>query len=61
MREEEIAKMNKAVEPVIQTYMKDMEGKGFKKADLEDQLKFIRERMAYWSEQEKDQKLKSPY
>jgi TRAP-type transport system periplasmic protein len=61
MPEEEIVKMNKAVEPVIQSYMKDMEGKGFKRAELEEQLKFIRERMAYWSKQEKDKKLKSPY
>jgi hypothetical protein len=53
--------MAKAVEPVVQSYMKDMEGKGFKRAELEDQLKFIRERMAYWSKQEKDRKLKSPY
>jgi TRAP-type C4-dicarboxylate transport system substrate-binding protein len=61
MPEEEIQKMQKAVESVIQNYMKDMETKGFKKAELEEQLKFARERIAYWSKQEKDQKLKSPY
>ncbi len=57
----EIAKMKKAVEPVIDGYVKDMERKGYKKAETEDQLKFIRERIAYWSKQEKDRKLKTPY
>jgi TRAP-type C4-dicarboxylate transport system substrate-binding protein len=59
--EKEIQKMQKAVEPVIQDYIKDMEGKGFKKAEMEEQLKFIRERIAYWSKQEKDRNLKSPW
>lgn len=59
--EEEIKKMQKAVEPVIQAYVKAMEGKGYKKAEMEEQLKFIRERIAYWTKQEKDRKLKSPY
>ncbi len=61
MPDAEIAKMQKAAEPVIQNYMKDMEAKGFKKAELEEQLKFVRERVAYWSNQEKERKLKSPY
>jgi TRAP-type C4-dicarboxylate transport system substrate-binding protein len=59
--EEEIKKMQKAVEPVIQAYVKAMEGKGYKKVEMEEQLKFIRERIAYWTKQEKDRKLKSPY
>jgi hypothetical protein len=41
--------------------MKDMETKGYKKAELEEQLKFARDRVAYWSKQEKERKLKSPY
>ncbi|MGD0234987.1 MAG: TRAP transporter substrate-binding protein [Syntrophorhabdales bacterium] len=59
--EEEIKKMGKAVEPVIDNYIKDMQTKGFKKSELEEQLKYIRERIAYWSKQEKDRQLKSPY
>ena len=59
--EEEIQKMRKAVEPVIQNFMKDMEAKGFKKAEMEAQLQYIYERIAYWGKQEKDRKLKSPY
>jgi TRAP-type C4-dicarboxylate transport system substrate-binding protein len=57
----EIKKMQKAVEPVIENYMKDMQAKGFKKAEMEEQLKFIYERIDYWSKQEKDRKLRSPY
>ena len=59
--DEEIAKMKKAVEPVVTNYMKDMEGKGFKRAEMDEQLKYIYERIAYWSKQERDRKLKSPY
>jgi TRAP-type transport system periplasmic protein len=59
--DEEIAKMKKAVEPVVTNYMKDMEGKGFKRPEMEEQLKYIYERIAYWSKQERDRKLKSPY
>ncbi|HVN97410.1 MAG TPA: TRAP transporter substrate-binding protein [Syntrophorhabdaceae bacterium] len=59
--EEEIQKMRKAVEPVIQNYMKDMEAKGFKKDEMEAQLQYIYERITYWGKQERDRKLKSPY
>ena len=38
-----------------------MEGKGYKRAEMEEQLKFIRERIVYWDKQEKDRGLKSPY
>jgi TRAP-type transport system periplasmic protein len=57
----DIAKMHKAIEPVIEAYIKDMESKGFKRAELEEQLKYVHERIAYWSKQEQDRKLKSPY
>lgn len=61
MSDEELAKMRKAVEPVITSYMTEMEGKGYKKADLDPMLQFIRERIAYWSKVEIDRKLKNPY
>lgn len=59
--EEEIKKMQKAVEPVIENYMKDMEKKGYKRAELDERLKYIRERVAYWSKQQGDRKLVDPY
>jgi TRAP-type C4-dicarboxylate transport system substrate-binding protein len=59
--EEEIKKIAKAVEPVIENYMKEMEAKGFKMGEMDEQLKYIRERLAYWSKQERERKLRSPY
>jgi len=59
--EEEIKKMQKAAEPVIQNYLKEMEGKGFKRNEMERQLQYIRERIAYWAKQERERKLKSPW
>ena len=53
--------MKKAVQPVIEDYMKSMEGKGHKKAEMQAQLNYIYERIDYWNKQEKSRKLKSPY
>ena len=54
---EEAARWVKAVQPVIEQHVKEMEGKGFKRADTEAQLAFIKERIAYWSVQEKERKI----
>jgi hypothetical protein len=59
--EEEIQKMQKAIEPLITNWIKGMESKGYKRAEPEEQLKYIRERIAHWTKQEKDRKLESPY
>jgi TRAP-type C4-dicarboxylate transport system substrate-binding protein len=61
LSDEEIKRWQKAVEPVIEQYMKDLEGKGYKRSEMEGYLKFIRERIAYWSQQEKELKLPTPY
>ena len=61
LSDEEVKRWAKAVEPVIQNFINSMEAKGYKRSDMEEQLKFIRERMAYWEKQEKDRGLKSPY
>ena len=54
---EEGARWVKAVEPVIEQHVKELEAKGFKRADSEAQLKFIKERIAYWTVQEKERKI----
>jgi TRAP-type C4-dicarboxylate transport system substrate-binding protein len=59
--EEEIAKMKEAVSPVVENYLKDMEDRGFKRTEMDEQVKYIRERIAHWSKQEKTRQLKSPY
>ena len=50
---EEGARWVKAAEPVIEQHIKDMEAKGFKKADSEAQVKFIKERITHWTKEEK--------
>ncbi len=57
----EQAKMVKAVEPVIQDYKKDLLAKGFKAAEVDEWLNFIKERIEYWKGQEKAQKIPTAY
>jgi TRAP-type C4-dicarboxylate transport system substrate-binding protein len=38
-----------AVEPVIEGYVKDMAGKGFPEAEVRGWIKFLRERIDYWT------------
>jgi hypothetical protein len=57
LADDEIKRWQKAVEPLFDTYMKDMQAKGAKKSEMDEQLKYIRERIAYWAEQEKAKKL----
>ena len=57
LADDEIKRWQKAVEPLFDTYMKDMQAKGAKKSEMDEQLKYIRERIGYWAEQEKAKKL----
>jgi hypothetical protein len=38
-----------------------MVGKGFKEAEVEGWLKFIDERIGYWSKMEKQKKIPAPF
>lgn len=49
---EEAARWVKAVEPVIEDHVKELEKKGFPRADSEAQIKFIRERIDHWGKKE---------
>jgi len=51
----------KAAEPVIEEHIKELEGKGFKRADTETQVKFIRERVAYWTKKQDELKIPKGY
>ncbi len=51
----------KAVEPVIETYKKSMASAGFKPAEVESWISFVKERTAYWSTKAKEQGIKSPW
>ena len=49
----ESARWVKAVEPIIENYKKELVAKGFNIAEVDDWVKFIRERINYWHGQQK--------
>jgi len=51
----------KAADPVIGDFKKDMVSKGYKPAEVDGWLSFIRERIEYWKGQEKAQKIPTAY
>ncbi len=57
----EQAKMVKAVEPVIADYKKDLSAKGYKPAEVDGWVKFIKDRIEFWKGQEKAQKVPTAY
>ncbi len=57
----EAAKWIKAVQPVIGEYKKSMVSKGFKEAEVEEWLSFIKKRIAYWQKEEKARKVPAPF
>ena len=50
---DEIAKWKKLVEPVVANHVTALVKKGFKEADVEGMLGYIKERIQYWTAQEK--------
>ena len=59
--EKEIQRWVKAVEPVIGDYKRDMIAKGFKGAEVDSWISFIKERISYWKGQEKVRKIPTAY
>jgi len=57
----EAAKWLKAVEPVFASYKKSMTGKGYKEAEVDDWLKYIKERIGHWRKEEKQKKIPAPF
>ena len=57
----ESAKWVKAVQPVIADFGKDLTSKGYKKAEVDSWLSFIRERIDHWKAQEKAKKIPTPF
>ncbi len=51
----------KAVQPVIADYKKDLTGKGFKAADIDDWIAFVTKRIQYWKGEEKTKKIPTTY
>jgi len=57
--EGEARRWEKAVEPVIANYKKDLISKGFKAGDVDGWIAYIRERIAFWEKKSKEQGIKS--
>jgi hypothetical protein len=48
----EAARWKAAVEPVINNYVKNMVGKGFSEAEVKGWIKFLRDRVEYWTKKQ---------
>lgn len=57
----EAAKWIKAVQPIFAEYKKAMVGKGFKAAEVDGWLSYIKERIAYWKAEEKKRGVAAPF
>ncbi len=57
----ESAKWVKAAQPVIGDFKKDMVNKGYKAAEIDGWISFIKERIEYWKGQEKAKKVPTAY
>jgi TRAP-type C4-dicarboxylate transport system substrate-binding protein len=57
----EAAKWKKAVEPIFGVYKKNMVAKGYKEADADGWVKYVKERIGYWSKEQKQKKVPAPF
>ena len=60
LSDEEGARWQKAVEPVITQYTKLMVGKGFSESEVKGWIDFMRDRIKYWTEKQMEYKIPSP-
>lgn len=57
----ETAKWIAVVGPIIADYKRDMTLKGYRTADIETWLSYVKERIEYWKDQEKIRKIPAVY
>jgi len=60
LSDEEGARWQKAVEPVIANYIKTMVGKGFSESEVKGWIDFMKARNKYWTEKQMEYKIPSP-
>jgi TRAP-type C4-dicarboxylate transport system substrate-binding protein len=60
LSDQEGARWQKAVEPVITKYSKLMVGKGFSESEVKGWIDFMRDRNKYWTEKQMEYKIPSP-
>ena len=57
---QEAARWEKAVQPVIENYVKDMVSKGFSESEVRGWFEYIKERRAYLTEKQKFYQINTP-
>jgi TRAP-type transport system periplasmic protein len=57
----ESARWIKAVQPMLDTYRKDLVSKGYTDKDVDSFEAFVKERIEYWRKIEKEKKIVTPY
>lgn len=60
LSQEEMPKWKKAVEPVIEKYIKSTVEAGFKEQEVRDAIGFIQKRIEFWTQKQKGMGIKSP-
>jgi TRAP-type C4-dicarboxylate transport system substrate-binding protein len=60
LSEQEAARWEKAVEPVIEDWIKAIGSKGYKQADAKAWVAYLRERIKYWTGKQIEYKIPSP-
>lgn len=58
--DEEASRWVKAVEPVVESYVKEMVAKGYPEAEVRGWIKFIRDRIEYWTKKQIEYHIPSP-
>ncbi len=59
LSKEEIERWRKAVQPVIEDYLKRMASKGFSESEVRGWIKYLNERTEYWTKKQIEYKIKS--
>ena len=57
----EAKKWQQAVEPVIEAYKKNMVSSGYKAAEVDGWISYVKERVGYWTAKGKEKGIKSPW
>lgn len=59
LSKEEMERWEKAVQPVIEDYVKRMVSKGFSESEVRSWIKYLKERTEYWTKKQIEYKIKS--
>ena len=60
MSDQEAARWEKAVAPVMAGYAKRMTGEGYKEAEVQEWIAFMKDRIKYWTAKQMEYKIPSP-